>query len=312
MLAYHHPLPWGYLPAITTLLTGGLFIGSLRFRSIQDRLPELALLTIAPMVLGYSIQSFSGSTPIAPAGTMALLTAGLALARHARQAVALVVFTWISLAVGHASADPPTAPLAPLALLVGLDALAVAGVSFAHRAPEPARIPKSPARSRCAELADLPLEPLVHRCTEQVRPTASRKGLGLFVDVEPGTLVRADEDLLEQILLCLLRNAVRHTDSGGIYLDVQPRGEQLAIHIHDTGPGLTTGEIRTLLRPPTPGTHEGGFSLARSLAHSMGATIDVRSLVGRGSTFTLLLPSHLPSRPRAERPGSTRPHAQPP
>src|SRR5438045_7824933 len=112
--------------------------------------------------------------------------------------------------------------------------------------------------------------------------------------------VLADPEKLQQIVLNLLTNAVKFTDTGGsITLSATPRGNCVEISVADTGAGISAEKLETVFDPfvqaerrlnqPVQGVGLG-LAISRDLAHAMDGEITVESTVGKGSTFTLSLP----------------------
>lgn len=71
----------------------------------------------------------------------------------------------------------------------------------------------------------------------------------------------------------------------------------VTIEIEDTGPGITPAEQATLFERFRPGSHKGsgsglGLHLSRRIVEAHQGTIDVKSELGKGSTFTVRLPAH--------------------
>lgn len=133
-----------------------------------------------------------------------------------------------------------------------------------------------------------------------IEPQATAREITYAYDgCDGGTEVMADSDRLEQILINLLGNAVKFTPEGGhITMRCVARGATGAIEVTDTGIGIPEDQLLTIFDPfvqvdANRGKREGvglGLSISRSLAKAMGGEIEVRSTVGAGSTFTVLLP----------------------
>ncbi|MDQ3698139.1 MAG: HAMP domain-containing histidine kinase [Gemmatimonadota bacterium] len=114
----------------------------------------------------------------------------------------------------------------------------------------------------------------------------------------------ADPDWLRQIILNLLSNAVRFTQSGGrVTVDCVEDGggggsDGVRITVADTGPGIPTDKLEEIFEPfvqldrrlsrPTEGIGLG-LAISRELARAMGGDVTVVSAPGRGSTFTVTL-----------------------
>jgi signal transduction histidine kinase/CheY-like chemotaxis protein len=136
------------------------------------------------------------------------------------------------------------------------------------------------------------------------RPHAMAKGLELTVHVEAELEHRqtgaamGDPLRTRQIIANIVGNAVKYTVRGRIEVRVERRGDQIAIEVADTGPGLSGEELeqafeafRRIERTGAGVNGAGlGLSLSRQLARLMGGALEGSSAVGVGSCFTLTLP----------------------
>jgi len=106
--------------------------------------------------------------------------------------------------------------------------------------------------------------------------------------------VEHDSDQIHQVLLNLLLNAVQAMDgSGVIRVELSPQDDWARVVVSDTGRGISAQHIPNIFRPfyTTKGNGTGlGLSLARRIVEEHHGRIDVVSVVGRGSQFTVLLP----------------------
>ncbi len=137
---------------------------------------------------------------------------------------------------------------------------------------------------------------------------ASDKKLHLQVDIMPGVprSVISDQRKLRQILINLLGNAVKFTETGSIVLRVQytqaalvlDQPGSLSFEVEDTGPGIAEDEIGKLFQPFTQ-TESGrtmqqgtglGLAITRQFVQLLGGDIRVKSRIGLGTTFTLAIP----------------------
>jgi signal transduction histidine kinase len=132
---------------------------------------------------------------------------------------------------------------------------------------------------------------------------AEAAGLDLRVEIEgdPPT-VAGDGGRLEQVLSNLVANAVRHTPAGGsIRLRAEGTGEGVRITVADTGQGISAEDLPYVFdrfwRGDRARSHAGGagsglgLAIARQLVEAHGGRIRVESEVGKGTTFTIELPS---------------------
>ena len=151
---------------------------------------------------------------------------------------------------------------------------------------------------------DFDLGALIGRSIELMRPVAQGKGLSLALDL-PQNLPRhrGDPGRLRQVVLNLLGNAVKFTESGGVKLRLDWRpGEGrdwIDLHVEDTGIGIPP-ERQALVfdsfaqADSTIGRRFGGtglgLTISRELVRRMGGDISLVSALGRGSVFTISLP----------------------
>jgi signal transduction histidine kinase len=111
--------------------------------------------------------------------------------------------------------------------------------------------------------------------------------------------VEHDSDQIHQVLLNLLLNAVQSMDGAGmIRVDIGSRGDCAAVVVSDTGRGIAPQHLPNIFRPffTTKGNGTGlGLSLARRIVEEHHGRIEVSSIVGKGSQFTVLLPFQMPA-----------------
>jgi signal transduction histidine kinase len=112
-------------------------------------------------------------------------------------------------------------------------------------------------------------------------------------------VVNTDETLLTRMLENLLSNAVKYTQQGSVGLEQSLEGAQVVVRVRDTGPGIPAEALDRVFDPfyRVPGIGDAGrgdgtglgLAIARRYASAVGATIEVHSEPGRGTTFTLRL-----------------------
>ncbi len=151
------------------------------------------------------------------------------------------------------------------------------------------------ARPRDPEVRDLALAPLAERTAALVRADVEAAGLSLRVEVPDGLEVRADPDLLTQVLLNLAQNAVAATDPGGEVAIAARTGDGwVGIAVDDTGRGLTREERGHMFDPfyTTRRTGTGlGLAVVHQIVEQHGGRIEVESIQGRGTRITVWLPA---------------------
>jgi signal transduction histidine kinase/AmiR/NasT family two-component response regulator len=151
---------------------------------------------------------------------------------------------------------------------------------------------------------------------------ADAKGITLTVECEPGSPVPvvADPLRVRQILLNLIGNAIKFTDSGSVRVAITREGPWAVAEVQDSGPGMTPEQISRLFQRfsrvdrDTSSLGTGiGLELSQRLARLMHGGIAVESTPGSGTTFRLSMMSaacdplseYLQSHPSADNTSST-------
>jgi len=153
------------------------------------------------------------------------------------------------------------------------------------------------------EIQSRELKPMLDNCLKMVGDDARESGIKLVSHMpdQDDAMVRVDELRFKQTLLNLLSNAVKYNSPNGeIVVDYHHSlSGGIRISVTDTGEGIPSGMKDKVFEPferlgiqnsSTPGTGIG-LSIARELIESMGGTIGYESVVGKGSTFWVELPS---------------------
>jgi signal transduction histidine kinase len=142
----------------------------------------------------------------------------------------------------------------------------------------------------------IPIARLLKRIEDTFAGAAREKGLSLRV-VASSAWVCSDVILLERVLLNLVSNAVRYTSSGGIVVGCRRRGQQIHIEVCDTGPGIPEDQRRNIFgefyRISKGDTHGGlglGLAIVERLCKLLDHPIELTSVVGKGSRFSVVVP----------------------
>ena len=172
------------------------------------------------------------------------------------------------------------------------------------------RLDTGTVEARAVECA---LQPLFDHIEHAFGVEAERRGLRLRV--RPTDLrVITDPLLLERILINLVGNAVRYTKEGGAIVAARRRGQRVRIEVRDTGVGIPAKYKQRIfdeffqVQEASPAASRGlglGLAIVDRLARLLGTRVELRSIEGRGSVFTVEVPvaeavrdGHLPSEPR--------------
>jgi two-component system phosphate regulon sensor histidine kinase PhoR len=153
-----------------------------------------------------------------------------------------------------------------------------------------------PMESRLVKVSEF-----IDPCLETARLGAAPKWITLEVDYDRNLAVRGDLNALQEILQNLLDNAVRYTlPSGRITVRATAEDGKVVIAVSDTGIGIPKADQERIFerfyrvdaaRSRESGGTGLGLSVAKHLVEAQGGHIEVQSEIGRGSTFSVFLPS---------------------
>jgi len=149
-------------------------------------------------------------------------------------------------------------------------------------------------------LADYSLKNVAHTVFSAVEPLAREKKLAFKVEVEPDLPPgHGDERRLTQVLLNLVGNAIKFTDSGEVLIKASQNNGTFNIAVCDTGPGISPADQAKLFQEfqqadnsitRKKGGTGLGLAISKRIVEMHGGKIWVDSVVGHGSTFALTLP----------------------
>ena len=148
-------------------------------------------------------------------------------------------------------------------------------------------------------LAPTNLRAVVETALQSMLPSAVESDLALDVCVAPDLgVMMADADQLERLLFNLLSNAIKFTPEGAVRLEARRGEDEITLVVSDTGIGIPADDLPNLFRPffrssnadrTSPGTGLG-LVIVRAIVDAHHGSIDVRSVPGDGTTFTVRLP----------------------
>ncbi|MCC5635781.1 PAS domain S-box protein [Nostoc sp. CHAB 5844] len=140
------------------------------------------------------------------------------------------------------------------------------------------------------------------------RSAIEKAGIRYLVNCPPlPEMVYVDQQMWEKIVLNLLSNAFKFTFAGEIFLELRYCQDHVELEVRDTGTGIPAAELPRIFErfhrvPAAKGrTYEGtgiGLSLVQELVKLHNGTITVNSIVNRGTSFIISIPTgcdHLPS-----------------
>jgi two-component system sensor histidine kinase BaeS len=149
-----------------------------------------------------------------------------------------------------------------------------------------------------------PIDPraLLDRAMLAHVPEAQREGLSIQIEAPPDLPeVEVDPGRMAQVLENLMSNALRHTPEGGqITLSAGVQGNSVTLRVQDNGAGIAPGDLPYVFdrfyradksRQRQGGQSGLGLAIAKSLVETQGGSVSVESVLGEGTTFTIVLPT---------------------
>ena len=134
---------------------------------------------------------------------------------------------------------------------------------------------------------------------------AEAKHLALDVDCDDDLQLQTDRKRLYQVILNVVSNALKYTEQGAVKVTAAIKNEMLIIAVEDTGIGIAESDMDDLFKPferiesrlkvKTLGTGLGLYLTRKILAQLLGGTIEVKSDLGVGSTFSIKVPLLAPA-----------------
>lgn len=149
-----------------------------------------------------------------------------------------------------------------------------------------------------AQPKQISLERIFNKLIETLEEQFADKPITFHCTLPPNGLeIYTDQSRLEQILTNLTNFCIRNLEVGSVFLRANRQDEKVRIEVEDTGNGWPAQEVEVMLdayRPPEEIQHIGGaglsLAIARRLAGVINGKLTVESRVGKGTTFSLVLP----------------------
>jgi PAS domain S-box-containing protein len=151
------------------------------------------------------------------------------------------------------------------------------------------------------------IEPLLDIVLTTAQPLVDQKKVRLekSIQTDLGSIYN-DQEKIKQILINLLSNAAKFTRQGSITIKASRKGDDLSLAVSDTGIGIPADKLGSIFeefqQADTSTTREYGgtglgLSISRSLARLLGGDLTVKSKMGKGSIFTLMVPCRYGEQP---------------
>ncbi len=148
------------------------------------------------------------------------------------------------------------------------------------------------------DLEKFPIRRLIDRLSDEFHRQAQHKGLEFSSSATDG-FVNSDPNLLAEIIQNLVSNAIRYTDKGEVSLRCVEKDGLCRVEVMDTGIGIEADQLEAIFgefhQCKTPGSNKEGFGLGLAIVKRLGdllaLRIDVTSDVGRGSCFSVTMPT---------------------
>jgi len=153
-------------------------------------------------------------------------------------------------------------------------------------------------------LEEIDVATMVREVATTVRPLVEKNANTLVVRCDALGAISGDVTKLRQMLLNLLSNASKFTDHGTITLEVERSTSEIVFRVADSGIGMTPAQMGKLFEAfaqadATTSRRYGGtglgLAITRRFARMMGGDVTVDSAPGRGSTFSLRIPTVRPT-----------------
>jgi two-component system OmpR family sensor kinase len=154
------------------------------------------------------------------------------------------------------------------------------------------------AKGWAAERTRLDLSELVREICASHEPEAQFAGCTMRLSLPPTLRGTWDRLAVEQIITNLVSNAIKYSDGKPVEITLAAQGDQARLTVHDQGPGIAVDDQARIFerfqQAIGSGQRRSGFGiglwLVRTLVEAHGGSVTLRSQLGEGATFTVLLP----------------------
>lgn len=143
---------------------------------------------------------------------------------------------------------------------------------------------------------------LAESVIEELKPLAEEKELELKIVAKSNANSNQDFFLsgarleLRRVITNLVGNAIKFTDTGSIQIQLDKQGKHLMMRVEDTGCGITPEEQPIVFEREFQGSHRCsgnglGLNLVRQIVEAHQGTVELKSQVGKGSSFEVRIPA---------------------
>lgn len=312
------------MPGVPQLISGGLRADPRgHHRSIRSRFLRLSPSGFLQVqvetqqiddAIGYFVLTMCVLAPIliAAAGTCGWFFSGAAVKPVARS---LNVLRRFVADAAHELKTPTTiieASTQTLETMVGdnekaqdiLEVLARASQRMRKLAEDLVLLARMESPELSLQMQVLSLDELVSQVTEEFVELAKSKGVNIEVSELPLAKVYGNADSLSRVLINLIDNAIRYTEAGGtVKVSLQqPQEQHWSLSVEDTGMGIPEHSLAHIFdrfyrvdesRARAIGGTGLGLSIVHAIVEAHGGTIAVASEEGKGTKFTVTIPSRM-------------------
>jgi PAS domain S-box-containing protein len=184
-----------------------------------------------------------------------------------------------------------------------LNAIGISGELLLSHVNDVLDLSALPFEQTKSDFSEFDLSSLVHRILDSLSASAKSRNNILTADFLSDELetVRGYETVLQRCLINLLGNAIKFTQNGSIAIEVErlSTGDNVEFRISDTGSGIDPKNLKRIFQEFVTidsafnRENEGtglGLAITKGLIEQCGGTIDVESVLGEGSLFTIIVP----------------------
>ncbi|MEW9700061.1 ATP-binding protein [Paenibacillus sp. SI8] len=151
------------------------------------------------------------------------------------------------------------------------------------------------AKPQAEKLEEVDVSSSTYKLTNLINPYAAMRGVQITFQMEPSLIIKANSEKIIQCLVNLTKNGIEAMPNGGtLQINGYKINSNIIIEIKDNGIGMTPEQIERLGTPFYSTKHKGtglGMMVSYRIIKTFGGSIEVTSQLGKGTCFTILLPS---------------------